>query len=150
MDYFCKNIVIIEDHADTRDFYEACLGLLGFTNVHLYNCAESFAKTHPHLSDVREVDILFIDYQLGIGHMDGVVFSKSLRGFGLKFPIILTTAYDTSSVYSLFTNETLRKPFGMDILKDVIYKYFGIQEDINDSRERSKDLGNLDFMKDLK
>ena len=146
-DFLNKKIVFIDDQVLMREYFEGFAAFYGFKNIHIYPSVESFVREHTKLEMLSDIDLLLTDHHLGEGKTDGYMLSYRLRGFGLKFPIIIISA-DTLVDFSLFTNQTLIKPFAIETLMEAICKQLHfVNESINDSRRDKPD--DLDFMKDI-
>lgn len=112
-------VLIVEDHADTREMLKILLSMNGCRVIEAEDGEQAMSvadKGHP--------DLLLLDLRIPV--LDGLTVTRLIRSHPVlkEVPIVLITGMDTPQVHrealSAGCNECLIKPLDFERLQDVI------------------------------
>ncbi|HEX8707117.1 MAG TPA: response regulator [Pyrinomonadaceae bacterium] len=102
-----RQVLFVEDTADTRDLVEFSLSQEGFTVVTAQTADEGLALARAQVFALILLDI-------GLPDRDGLELCREIRGFDPKTPIVFYTAFaellDETEAYKAGAQGCLRKP----------------------------------------
>jgi DNA-binding response OmpR family regulator len=112
-----NRILIAEDEARVAAFLEKGLGKNGFTTVIARDGQQVL-----ELIEREDVDLLLLDIRMPV--KDGWEVLEEVRNRGLKFPILIMTAFDDNKNRSMAmekgANNYLTKPFPFQTLLMIV------------------------------
>jgi len=134
-------IAIIDDQDEIRYSVSKILKRVKYETV-LFDGLE--ADIAVHIKE-KQIHLLIIDIMLS-DDFSGIDLIKKLRKNGIKLPVILMTAYTTSTnmieASKIGIKDILQKPFTADALKNLVKKY----DEKNETYIRVKDQINEEFI----
>lgn len=114
---YMNRILIAEDEARVAAFLEKGLGKNGFTTVIARDGQQVL-----ELIEREDVDLLLLDIRMPV--KDGWEVLEEVRNRGLKFPILIMTAFDDNKNRSMAmekgANNYLTKPFPFQTLLMIV------------------------------
>ena len=119
-----KRILLAEDNPTTQSLISILLQQMGLE----LSIVDNGQDAVDFLAD-KEVDLILMDCQMP--KMDGFKATALLRSQGVKTPIIALTAYaraeDEDQCLDAGMSDFLSKPFRQNDLKDVLFKWLGVE-----------------------
>lgn len=105
------HILVVEDDRNTRKLLEAVLRKNGYNVVTAENGRDALAKMERQHVDLIVLDVMMPD-------MDGIEFTRTLRGGGCMIPVLMATAKilpkDKRKGFLAGTDDYMTKPIDLD------------------------------------
>jgi len=113
-------ILVADDNEQVQRVYQR---VFSEHEVHVVSCGAQGVKTV--LDKTFEPDIVFSDYDMGVGYMNGTSFCSRLREAGCQVPFILVSSnYEVRELASACGAQLgVRKPFSPRTLLQVAWKF---------------------------
>lgn len=117
-------VLIVDDHADVREFCAMVIRRLGFVALQAFNGEEALAMLEHYKDDVR---LILCDVQMPV--MDGLEFARRLRDRADAPPIVMMSAFNTPELHGtlagLGVDRLVRKPFSVQELQEIVHERLG-------------------------
>jgi CheY-like chemotaxis protein len=114
-------VLVVDDHADVREFCSSLVRRLGLVALQAYNGIEALKMVDDYAGDIR---LILCDVQMP--GMDGVEFVRALRARepSASTPVIMMTALSNpelrGTLAGLGVDRLVRKPFSVQELQQLI------------------------------
>jgi two-component system, cell cycle response regulator DivK len=122
-DWSKKTILVVEDEAFTRFFYNKALQLTGVNLLFAENGAEGMKMA----TENKEIDCVLMDIRMPIA--DGYEATRMIKSIKKDLPIIVQTAYVLSNerllAFQAGCDEFISKPIRLEVLFKLLRKYLG-------------------------
>ena len=112
------NVLIVDDSSTMRKIITRSLRQAGFTVDEIYEAGDGIEGLNA--LGANKIDLILSD--INMPNMDGLEFVKSVRGKGLKVPIVMITTEGGEDVIgdaiASGANGSIRKPFTPEQLQE--------------------------------
>lgn len=117
-------VLIVDDHADVREFCAMVIRRLGFVALQAINGDEALTMLENYKDEVR---LILCDVQMPV--MDGLEFARRLRDRPDAPPIVMMSAFNTpdlrGTLAGLGVDRLVQKPFSVQELQEILHERMG-------------------------
>lgn len=114
-------VLIVDDHADVREFCAMVIRRLGFVALQAINGDEALTMLENYKNEVR---LILCDVQMPV--MDGLEFARRLRDRPDAPPIVMMSAFNTpdlrGTLAGLGVDRLVQKPFSVQELQEIVHE----------------------------
>lgn len=119
-------VLIVDDHADVRQFCAMVVRRMGLVAFQAINGDEALTMLEGYKDDVR---FILCDVQMPV--MDGIEFARRLRDRPDAPPIVMMSAFNTpelrGTLAGLGVDRLVQKPFSVQELQELVTERMGVR-----------------------